>query len=239
MFRSLRFRLPAFFLIGIVLSGVIAAAIAFGLFQSYVQDRTRSELQRNAAGLAQLYEKQAIRSQDENRPPVQLSARDLESTSGNRIYYVGGNAFLRGQTGLRHLPDSYFPDWRLGRAHSFDFVPPHRHETYLAYATPFKLDHQVWGALVVATPKDTLRSGWITLMQRLGIAFLIGAFVAGGSAGGSRAASRGRCSRSPMPRTRWRPATTTSTCRLRATTRSASCRSASRRWPGASARSRS
>jgi signal transduction histidine kinase len=180
MFRSLRFRLPAFFLIGIVLSGVIAAAIAFGLFQSYVQDRTRSELQRNAAGLAQLYEKQAIRSQDENRPPVQLSARDLESTSGNRIYYVGGNAFLRGQTGLRHLPDSYFPDWRLGRAHSFDFVPPHRHETYLAYATPFKLDHQVWGALVVATPKDTLRSGWITLMQRLGIAFLIGAFVAGG-----------------------------------------------------------
>src|SRR3954452_13235438 len=125
MFRSLRFRLPAFFLIGIVLSGVIAAAIAFGLFQSYVQDRTRSELKRNAAGLAQLYEKQALPSQDAGRPPVKLSARYLEAASGNLIYYVGGNAFLRGQPGLRHLPDSYFPNWRLGKSLSFEFVPPH------------------------------------------------------------------------------------------------------------------
>jgi signal transduction histidine kinase len=179
VFRSLRFRLPAFFLIGIVLSGVIAAAIAFGLFQSYVQDRTRSELKRNAAGLAKLYEKQAIAAQDQNRRPVPLSARDLEKASGNLIYYVGGNAFLRGQPGLRHLPDSYFPNWRLGKSNSFEFVPPRLGETYFAYATPFKLDGQVWGALVVATPKDTLRSGWITLMQRLGLAFLIGALVAG------------------------------------------------------------
>ena len=179
MFRSLRFRLPAFFLIGIVLSGVIAAAIAFGLFQNYVQDRTRNELKRNAAGLAALYEKQAKASLDQNRK-VPLSARDLEKASGNRIYYVGGNTFLRGQPGLRHLPDDYFPNWRLGKSSSFEFVPPKLSETYFAYATPFRIDGQLWGALVVATPKNTLRNGWITLMQRLGLAFLIGAFITGG-----------------------------------------------------------
>jgi len=180
VFRSLRFRLPAFFLVGIVLSGLIAAAIAFGLFQNYVQDRTRSELMRNAAGLAKLYEKQALASQDQGRRPLPLSARDLEKASGNLIFYIGANTFLLGQPGLRHLPDSYFPNWRLGKPHSFEFVPPNLHETYLAYARPFYLEGTLWGALVVATPKDTLRSGWITLMQRLGLAFLIGAFVAGG-----------------------------------------------------------
>ena len=39
MFRSLRFRLPALFFAGIVLTGVLAVAIAFGLFQDYTQDQ--------------------------------------------------------------------------------------------------------------------------------------------------------------------------------------------------------
>src|SRR3954454_16220238 len=123
MFRSLRFRVPALFLVGIVLSGVIAAAISVGLFQNYVQDRAREELSRNGRGLARLYAAQARASFDENRK-VPLSARAVGRASGNRIYYAGGNTFLISQPGLRPLPDSYFPNWRLGEPHSFEFVPP-------------------------------------------------------------------------------------------------------------------
>jgi hypothetical protein len=37
MFRSLRFRLPALFLAGIALAGLISTAIAYSLFQDYVE----------------------------------------------------------------------------------------------------------------------------------------------------------------------------------------------------------
>jgi hypothetical protein len=57
MFRSLRFRLPALFLAGIALTGVVATAIAFGLFQDYTRDRAVKELRREAAGIAAPYSK--------------------------------------------------------------------------------------------------------------------------------------------------------------------------------------
>jgi signal transduction histidine kinase len=181
MLRSLRFRLPAFFLIGIVISGVIAAVIAVGLFQNYVQDHAKTDLARNATGLAHIYEQQALNSNEQGRGPVPFSAKDLEATSGDSIYYVGGKLFLQGRpTGLRTLPDSYLPTWRLGKRRSFEFTPPGQHKTYFAVAAPLRFGTgPVFGALIVATPKDTLRSGWITLMQRLGIAFLVGIAIAG------------------------------------------------------------
>ena len=36
---SLRFRLPAFFLAGLVLAGLVASLIAIGLFQDYARDQ--------------------------------------------------------------------------------------------------------------------------------------------------------------------------------------------------------
>ena len=59
MFRSLRFRLPALFLVGIVLSGLISTLIAVKLFQDYARGRKYSELEREATGLALLYSDQA------------------------------------------------------------------------------------------------------------------------------------------------------------------------------------
>ena len=59
MLSSLRFRLPALFFFGIVVSGVIAAAIALRLFQGYVQSRLKAELRRDAVGLTELYQEQA------------------------------------------------------------------------------------------------------------------------------------------------------------------------------------
>ena len=44
MFHSLRFRLPALFLAGVVLAGIVSAAIAFRLLQSYSEDNSLKEL---------------------------------------------------------------------------------------------------------------------------------------------------------------------------------------------------
>ena len=64
MFRSLRFRLPALFLAGIALTGLVSTLIAFGLFRNYTQSQARKELRREAKGLTQLYVDQALRTQE-------------------------------------------------------------------------------------------------------------------------------------------------------------------------------
>ena len=75
MLSSLRFRLPALFLLGIVVSGVIAALIALRLFQGYVQSRLKAELRRDAAGLTELYQEQANK---ENGAAPKFAAAKLE-----------------------------------------------------------------------------------------------------------------------------------------------------------------
>ena len=47
-------------------------------------------------------------------------------------------------------------------------------------AAPVLVEGQRYGVLVVATPKDQLRDAWLTLVQRLGLAFLVGIAVSGG-----------------------------------------------------------
>ena len=59
MIRSLRFRLPALFLLGIVLAAVVATLIAVRFFQSNTRSHAASELRAESAGLAQLYEQKA------------------------------------------------------------------------------------------------------------------------------------------------------------------------------------
>jgi hypothetical protein len=58
MFRSLRFRLPALFLAGIALALLIASAVALRLFQDYAREQSVRELQREAAGLTELFGQQ-------------------------------------------------------------------------------------------------------------------------------------------------------------------------------------
>ena len=52
MLNSLRFRLPALFLAGIALSGLVTSLIALRLFQDYTRDASLNELRREARGLA-------------------------------------------------------------------------------------------------------------------------------------------------------------------------------------------
>ena len=54
MFSSLRFRLTAVFLAGIVVFGLVAAAVAFQLLQTYTLSRARADLRQESIGLTQL-----------------------------------------------------------------------------------------------------------------------------------------------------------------------------------------
>src|SRR3954465_10306887 len=69
MFSSLRFRLPALFLLGIVVSGLIAAAVALRLFQGYVLNQSKADLRREAIGLTEVFAQQAITAHDTGGPP--------------------------------------------------------------------------------------------------------------------------------------------------------------------------
>jgi signal transduction histidine kinase len=183
MLRSLRFRLPALFLAGIVVSGLVAAVVAFQLFQSYTLRRAKQELRREGSGVTRLYVAQANSSND----PVPAS--QLEHATGDRIYYVpvsrGFDLFPGDRSAhLRTLPQSVldFSAIKRGRTLQFEFVPPGVHKTYLAVAHPLILGRgktkAVFGALVVAKPKDQLENRVAPLLERLGIALLGGILVA-------------------------------------------------------------
>ena len=182
MFHSLRFRLPALFLAGIALTGVLAAAIAYGLFQDYTQDQAKRELRREAAGLTQLYAEQAVRSQEKGTAPPFFAASKLERASGNRLFYVGLPPFSGQGSGLRKLPKSVV-DWtaiQQGKIVEFHFVPPGESRKFLAVAHPFYLEKSgpPFGALVVATAQTELRDRLVTLFERLTLALLAGVLLA-------------------------------------------------------------
>jgi signal transduction histidine kinase len=173
VFRSLRFRLPAFFLAGIVLAGLLAAGISLVVFREYTHSRTVATLRREAAGLAALYGEQA------GRPA--FSSRHLEQATGNRIYYAGLPLFFGHRAHLRKLDrnDVQWKQIQKGRVVQFTFTPPDANRKYLAVAQPVKLGRSVFGALVVATPEATLQSSTLRIMERLALAFAGGVLVAG------------------------------------------------------------
>ena len=74
---SLRFRLPALFLLGIVLAGVVAALISLRLFQTYTRGQSVQELQREASGLSQLYADAALRAADEGSDAIDFAAMPI------------------------------------------------------------------------------------------------------------------------------------------------------------------
>src|SRR3954454_10998736 len=98
MLGSLRFRLPALFLLGVVLSGLVASLIAIHFFQSYERTRAIAELRSETAGVVQLYALQIGRAE----VPVRRLERAL---GGDKIFYapvVRGVTFFTGP--LTQLP---------------------------------------------------------------------------------------------------------------------------------------
>lgn len=180
--RSLRFRLPALFLAGIVVAGVVTALLAIRLFQDYAKDDTLADLRRQAAGLAELYAKQANQSVGEGRSAPRFAAPLLERATDTRIYYAGVAIFPGQISGLRRLSVEFLDRklLRAGKVQTFEFEPPGTDRTYLAVAHPITLGGETFGALVVARPQAQLREQWLVLLQRVGLALLAGLGVAVG-----------------------------------------------------------
>jgi signal transduction histidine kinase len=167
---SLRFRLPAFFLLGVVLAGLVASLIAIRFFQSYNRARTTDELRAESAGIVRLYARQAGA---QIVPLNQLK----QAIGGDSIFWVPA---FRGA--------SLFQDIPTLPARTVDVRTLHRPTSveldvqgkkYLAVARPLFLGNQLIGALVVAKQESQLRSRLITLVERLLIALGIGILVSG------------------------------------------------------------
>ena len=180
---SLRVRLPALFLLGIVLGGLVASAIAFRLFQDLARDRSLLELQREAGGIVSLYANAALRSADENAPAPDFVARSLEFATGDRLWYIGANPFPGDDIGLRRLPEQSVPRHVLTfeQGERFTFTPPGDSGRYLAVSEPLRFEPgaEAIAAVVVAKPEDLLAGEWLPLFGRLAIAFAIGSVLAG------------------------------------------------------------
>jgi two-component system sensor histidine kinase BaeS len=183
MFGSLRVRLPALFLLGILLSGLLATAIALRLFQDYTREQSLDELQREASGLSQLYADAALRAADEGAAAPDFAAEKLELATGDRLFYVGVTVFPGQESGLVRIPESSIPDDIdvFDQPVTFEFTPPGGSRTFLAASEPLRLEPETepFGAVVVAKPQTALRDQWSPLFFRLAVAFGVGALLAG------------------------------------------------------------
>ncbi|HEY2310751.1 MAG TPA: HAMP domain-containing sensor histidine kinase [Gaiellaceae bacterium] len=176
MFSSLRFRLPALFLLGIVLAGLVATVIAVRFFQSNTRAHAASELRAESAGIVPLYSQKA--------GVGQVSLKNLNRTlGGDRVFWVPakpGGKLLAGP--LPPLPASVLPQTQpvAGKPlPAFDF---HAHGgSFLGVAQAVTLgNNDVYaGSLIVAEPESALRARWLQLAWELALAFGIGIPVAG------------------------------------------------------------
>ncbi len=180
---SLRFRLPAFFLLAIAVAGVLSAAIALRLFQGYTKGQSYVELRREVSGLTALYSEAALRAADEGKDAPDFVPANLERATGDRIFYVGAPLFPGQDSGLTLLPESVLPDPEaaLERSLTFEFTPPGEARPFLGASEPVRLDadSDPIGAMIVAKRKNDLRGQWLPLIGRLALAFVGGAALTG------------------------------------------------------------
>ena len=182
MLRSLRFQLPALFLLAVVISGLVSAAIALRLFRTYAENRSRqqayAEVGREANGITQLYGRQAGRRL--------LSARRLELATGDRIFFsprARGLDIFPGQgQAFTPLPRGVVNNRAMEQRKkplNFVFQPPGSHQKLLGAALPLRVGDSFFGTLVVAKPETVLNQKWLALIERLLLAFAGGVLVAG------------------------------------------------------------
>jgi signal transduction histidine kinase len=171
--RSLRFRLPALFLIGIVLAAVVATLIAVRFFQSNTRAQAATKLRAESAGIVQLYVQKA------GVGHVSVTNLSLE-LGGDRVFWVPvvpGASLLAGPLPL--LPSTAVPPEALVGSPPPAFDIHVGGTAYLGVAQVVKLGGVPAGALVVAEPESALRARWLQLFWELALAFGIGIPVAG------------------------------------------------------------
>jgi len=173
MLGSLRFRLPALFLLGIVLAGLVTALISIRFFQSYTRARAVDELRSESVGIVSLYSRQAGL---ETVPYRNL----IRALGGDRIYWAPAFKGAELYQSIPELPSSIL-DRKAVRAikGTTTMEMPVKGRRYLTVARPLYLGDQLLGALVVAKPTSQLRSRSLTLAERLLLAFAGGVIVSG------------------------------------------------------------
>jgi len=181
--RSLRFRLPAIFLLGIVFGGLLTAGIALRLFQGLERDKSYKELRRESTGIAELYSAAALRAAEEGARAPDFAPQALEFATGDRLFYVGARVFPGQKSGLKEIPEASVPTAvrRLDGQVQFDFVPPGETKNFLAVSEPLRLEPSAdpLGAIIVAKPEAELRTQWVPLFKRMLVAFGLGSILAG------------------------------------------------------------
>jgi signal transduction histidine kinase len=181
VFHSLRFRIPALFLVGIVIAGLISTITAYQLFQDYTEARFVAELRREAGGLADVYAKQVVDATDQGGGAPIAQAPLLERATGDRLFYCGVDPFASaagfGPKTLRPCPVPR----GTSRPVKFEFTPKGANRPYLAVAHPLRPEGKgpSFGVLIVAKPRAELSDRLNTLLERLAIALLGGILVAG------------------------------------------------------------
>ena len=185
MLNSLRFRLPALFLAGIALAGLVTSLIALRLFQDYTQTQSQRELRREARGLADLYAEWAVRAFDEEKAAPSFAAEKLEAATGDRLFEVvrvTSSPGIDADSGLTRLTQADVGVELGDSIVGFEFSPPGEERRYIAVAYPIRLGGPsgvAFSHLIVAKPKAELRDAWVTLLSRLAIAFLVALVVVG------------------------------------------------------------
>src|SRR5947207_2699056 len=174
MYRSLRFRLPALFLAGILISGLVATAVSIELFQNYTRNRAYADMRRESLGLVKIY----ALNVNLNIVP----SRQLEEAVGDRVFHIprvpGFSLFLGKKTNLRELPANQQLVKEIARKHVLIFHFRYRGTDYVGAARPVLLGRRaVIGALVVARPKSALTNRWLPLTERLLVAFAVALLV--------------------------------------------------------------
>ncbi len=174
MLRSLRFRLPALFLLAILLAGIVSALIAIRFFQGYTRTRAIVELKAESGGIVQLY------ARDAGVEAVPLSNLE-KAIGGDRIFFVPivrGASLLAGNLPTLPLDTVSVKALRPGEIRTLD-LHTEKLGSFLAVAQVISLGQIPAGALVVAKPSAQLRSRWVELVDQLLIAFGGGVLVAG------------------------------------------------------------
>jgi len=182
MLGTLRFRLTALFLAAVLVFGLVSIALAVRLFRDVTHSQSVRELEREAAGLADLYAESALRSSDEGAKAPEFAAENLELATGDELYYVGASLFPGQRFGLERLPRNALGDVALERDRlvTFEFTPPGDDVRLLAVAHPVRLVRgtEPFGWLIVAKPVAELRQEWVTLAERLALALAAGIALA-------------------------------------------------------------
>jgi two-component system sensor histidine kinase BaeS len=183
MLGTLRFRLTALFLLVVLVFGLVSIALAVRLFQDVTHSESVQELEREAAGLADLYAEAAVRASDEGTRAPEFAAENLELATGDELYYVGASLFPGQRFGLTKLPRSALGDVELDTDQLviFEFTPPGDDQRLIAAAQPVQLVRgtEPFGWLVVAKPVTELREQWLTLLGRLALALAVGIVLGG------------------------------------------------------------